>query len=1049
MNPFSYARAAEPAAAAAEVARRADAYFIAGGTNLLDLAKLGVEQPGHLVDIGHLPLREVEAAPDGALRIGALVPNSVLAADRQVRTRFPLLAQALLAGASPQLRNKATTGGNLLQRTRCPYFYDVAKACNKRAPGSGCAALGGHNRVHAILGASEHCIAVHPSDMAVALMALDASVETVTPDGARRTLALAELYRAPADSPERDTTLAHGELIIAVTLPPPPPGAQHYRKVRDRASYAFALVSAAVVVEVAGGRVRTARVALGGVAHKPWRAAEAEAFLIGRTADAASFDRAADLALTGARGHGGNDFKIPLARRTLSRALADAAARSVGQAPTDRVPAVPPQTVADVVDAPARVEGPLKLTGRARYSAEYARHGEAAYGWMVPATIGKGRIAQLETARAEALPGVLAVLTHRNAPTQAAPHPRVSENRYERAEPFLSAPQVRWYGEPVALVIAETLETARHAARLVAVRYAPDPDARFDFTAAAHSPYRPERCNAGTPTETAQGDFAPAFAASPVQVDATYTLACQHNHPMEPHTTLAAWEGDALTLHSGQQMPLSAQATVAQTLRISKDKVRIVTPIIGGGFGAKVPVHAQAILAALGARLVGRPVKVVQTRRQMTANTNHRPQSRQRLRLGADRDGTLRALAHEAWVETATHDEFVEQQAHLSRILYAAPHRLHVHHAAALDLPAADIMRAPGAAPASFGIECAMDELAHALALDPIALRIRNEPAVDPYTGLPFSSRNLVRCLEEGARAFGWAQRSARPGARREGRWLVGYGVASASFAARVVPSGASVHMARDGLVHVRLAATDLGTGTATVAAQIAAETLGVPISRVHVELGDSDLPPAAGSGGSIGTASCANGVRVACEQLLARRSRRSAAGEADSRPRTRDDEAIARYEPAHDQTYASHAFGAQFAEVAVDADTGEVRVRRMLGAFACGRILNARTARSQLLGGMIMGAGAALTEGSVVDARDGSFVGQDLAEYHVPVHADVGAIEVLFVPEEDTRLNPLGAKGLGEVGIVGAGAAVANAVFNATGVRVREFPITPDRLLV
>jgi CO/xanthine dehydrogenase Mo-binding subunit/CO/xanthine dehydrogenase FAD-binding subunit len=1048
VNPFSYQRAADAAQAAREVAARPGAAFIAGGTNLLDLAKLGVAQPDHLVDITRLPLRGIDAAADGGLRVGALATNSVLAADQTVRTRYPLLAQALLAGASAQLRNKATTGGNLLQRTRCAYFYDVAKACNKRAPGSGCAALGGHNRTHAILGASEACIAVHPSDMAVALMALDARVETLATDGATRTLALADLYRDPADGPERDSVLAHGELITTVTLPPPPPGAQHYRKVRDRASYAFALVSAAVVLAVRDGRIASVRIALGGVAHKPWRALDAEAFLAGQPADGAHFAQAADLALAGARGRGGNDFKILLARRTLARALADAAARSAGQAVDARLPDRPRQETPDQSGAPPRVEGALKVTGRARYSAEYARAGEAAYGWIVPATIGKGRIVRLDTARAQALSGVLAVLTHQNAPLQAAPHPRVSPNRFERAEPYLYGPQVRWYGEPVALVIADTLETARHGAALVEAEYEPDPDARYDFDAALEYAYLPERCNAGAPTETRAGDFETAFAAAPVRVDAHFELAAQHNHAMEPHATLAAWEGDRLTLHSGQQMPHATQASVALTLRIPKGHVRIVTPVVGGGFGAKVPVHAQAILAALGARVVGRPVKVVMSRRQVAANTNHRPQARQRVRLGAQADGTLTALGHEAWIETATHDEFVEQQAHLSRILYAAPHRHHLHHAVPLDLPAPDIMRAPGAAPASIGIECAMDELAHALRMDPIALRLRNEPATDPLTGLPWSTRNLVRCLQDGAAAFGWAQRPQAPGTRREGRWRVGYGMASASFAARVAPSGASVHMARDGLVLVRLAATDLGTGTATVAAQVAADTLGVPLERVHVEIGDTDLPPAAGSGGSIGTTSCANGVRVACERLLAQRQERRAVGEMLNRLRGRDHEASARYEPSGEQRYASHAFGAQFAEVAVDVDTGEVRVRRMLGAFACGRILNERTARSQLMGGMIMGAGGALTEGSVVDGRDGSFVNPDLAEYHVPVHADIGAIAVLFVPEEDTLLNPLGAKGLGEIGIVGAAAAVANAVFNATGVRVRDFPITPDKMI-
>jgi xanthine dehydrogenase YagR molybdenum-binding subunit len=724
-----------------------------------------------------------------------------------------------------------------------------------------------------------------------------------------------------------------------------------------------------------------------------------------------------------------------------------------------------------------RVDGRLKVAGQARYSAEY-QAATLAYGVIVEAAAAKARIIEIDTAAAERAPGVIRVLTYRNAPRLAGPHARASE-RYDRSEPFLQRPDVRYFGEPIALVVADNLEAAQHAASLVTARYARKPDARFDVKASREHAYKPKKVNAGMPADTGEGDFEAAYARAPVRIDATYVMPHRHNNPMEPHAAMAAWEGDRLTVHSGQQIPASAQSSLAKTFKLEPEQVRVVTPFIGGGFGSKVPVHAQAILAAVAAKAIDRPVKVVLTRQQMFANTNHRPQGLQRMRLGAERDGTLTAIAHDVWMHTTFHDEFVEQAAAFSRTLYAAPNRLHRHWGVMLDLPTSDIMRAPGEEPGSFAMECGIDELAHALGVDPVALRIKNEPQDDPETHLPFSSRAIVPCLTEGARRFGWERRVQAPGTVGDGRWLVGMGAACAAFPTFLRPSSAKVWLAPDGRAVARMSATDIGTGTYTVLTQIAAEALGLPVEQVNVEIGDTDFPPAAGSGGSFGAASAGTALLLACEKLRADIAARATADQASPlhgvdpgvvvlangrieaghraeplaaflmRTAPRGMEAEGSHEGSpKPQKHSMHVYGAQFAEVGVDRDTGEVRVRRMLGVFGSGRILNPKTARSQLIGGMIMGIGAALHEEGIVDRRDGSFVNRDLAQYHVPVHADVGAIDAVMLDEREDHANPLGIKGLGEVGIVGAGAAVANAVFNATGVRIREFPITLDKLL-
>jgi xanthine dehydrogenase YagR molybdenum-binding subunit len=724
-----------------------------------------------------------------------------------------------------------------------------------------------------------------------------------------------------------------------------------------------------------------------------------------------------------------------------------------------------------------RLEGPLKTSGKATYSYEYKHSGQAAYGFIVEGEAAKAKIVSIHTADAEAVPGVLAVITHKNAPPLAGVGIRLWKARYDREEPFLHAAETRYFGEPIALVVAESYEIARHAASLIKATYEKAKDAKFELKAHVKDAYKPWVVNAGYRADHTEGDFEKAFSEAPVKIDATYHVAHRHNMPMEPQAAVAEWNGDKLTIYTPQQIPASAQSTIAKTFKLSKENVRIFTPYIGGGFGSKVPIHAQAVLAALGAKVVNRPVKVVFTRQQMFAGTNHRPEADQRMRIGANQDGLITSIGHEVHVHTSFHDEFVEQIASYSHHLYEAKNRLHTHRAVALDLPAPDIMRAPGEEPGSYAMECGMDELAHALGMDPIDLRIKNEPEKDPGTRKPHSSRHLVECLKEGAQRFGWDKRAQQPRSVTDGQWLVGMGVAAATFPTFLRPSEATLILSPKNAV-VQMSATDIGTGTLTVMTQLTAEILGLPIERVRVDIGDTQFPPAAGSGGSFGAASAGTAILIACRKAAERlaaaavKDRQSPLYNADVKGAYFSEGKLVigdKSEPiegliskythngfsvngahkggASESGFSSHVFGAQFAEVGVDRDTGEIRVRRMLGVFASGRILNEKTARSQLIGGMIMGIGSGILEESVIDKRDGSFVNRDLAEYHVPVHADIPDMDAIMLPEQEDKANPLGIKGLGEVGIVGAGAAVANAIFNATGVRVRSFPVTLDKL--
>ncbi|MFE0791162.1 xanthine dehydrogenase family protein molybdopterin-binding subunit [Streptomyces mutabilis] len=688
-----------------------------------------------------------------------------------------------------------------------------------------------------------------------------------------------------------------------------------------------------------------------------------------------------------------------------------------------------------VLGAPVeRREGREKVTGTARYAAEYDAVGRA-QAWPVPAAVARGRVTGVDPAPALALPGVLAVLTHENAPRLADPE--------DPTLAVLQSPHVPHRGWFVGLVVGETLEAARAGAAAVRVTYEAE-DHDVTLTADHPEAYVPDSANGGFPAVTEHGDPDAAFASSATRLDVEYRVPPLHNHPMEPHTSTARWDGDRLTVHSSSQGTTAVRTELARMFELPEDRITVLAEHVGGGFGSKGTPRADVVLAALAARVTGRPVTVALPRRYLPAVVGHRAPTLHRLRLGADAGGRITSLVHEVTTHTSRVKEFVEQAAVPARVMYAACALRTSHRVAPLDVPTPSWMRAPGECPGMYALESAMDELATALGIDPVELRIRNEPETEPDSGKPFSSRSLVECLREGARRFGWADRDPRPGSRRAGPLLIGSGVAAATYPVLVSPCAASARALPDGDFLVRVNATDIGTGARTVCAQIAADALGVPLDRVRIEVADSGIGFAPMAGGSSGTASWGWAVHEACVRLGGRLAEHSGPLPGEGIVADADTSGTADAE----SPFARHAFGAHFAEVTVDTVTGEVRVTRLLGVFAAGRILNARTARSQFVGGMTMGLGMALTEDSTVDPAFGDFTESDLASYHVPAHADVADVEAHWVDEEDAHLNPMGSKGIGEIGIVGSAAAVGNAVHHATGIRFRELPLTPHRVL-
>jgi len=706
-----------------------------------------------------------------------------------------------------------------------------------------------------------------------------------------------------------------------------------------------------------------------------------------------------------------------------------------------------------------RIDGPMKTSGLAPYA--YERHDvapNAAYGQVVGAGIAKGRIASMDLGAARAAPGVITIVTARTAG-------KLGKGKLNTAK-LLGGPQIEHYHQAVALVVAKTFEQARAAAMLVKITYARAPG---KFSLAEHRDLAPlaKATDPTSPSETTIGDFATAFAAAPVQFDGTYTTPDHSHAMMEPHASTAAWQGSKLTVWTSNQMIDWSVTDLAKTLGIAKANVRLVSPFIGGGFGGKLFLRADALLAALGAKAAGQPVKVALARPQIANNTTHRPATIQRIRMGAGGDGKLTAIAHESWSgdlpgggpETAVNQ---------TRLLYAGAHRMTATRLAVLDLPEGNAMRAPGEASGLMALEVAMDEMAQRLGIDPIEFRVLNDTQVDPEKPeRPFSQRQLIKCLRTGAERFGWARRNPQPVQVRDGRWLVGMGVAAAFRNNITTKSGARIRLDNKGAVTVETDMTDIGTGSYTIIAQTAAEMMGVPMDKVFVRLGDSTFPVSSGSGGQWGGNSSTAGVYAACVKMREAVAKKAGLASADAvfadgMIRV-GDSAVSLAEVAGNgglvvedsiefgnlgKKYQQSTFGAHFVEVGVDAATGEIRVRRMLAVCAAGRILNPKSARSQVIGAMTMGVGAALMEELSVDERHGFFVNHDLAGYEVPVHADIPHQEVIFLDETDPTSSPMKAKGVGELGICGVAAAVANAVYNATGIRVRDYPITLDKLL-
>ncbi|GGD96415.1 aldehyde oxidoreductase molybdenum-binding subunit PaoC [Caballeronia grimmiae] len=705
-----------------------------------------------------------------------------------------------------------------------------------------------------------------------------------------------------------------------------------------------------------------------------------------------------------------------------------------------------------------RIDGRHKVTGTATYAYEWHDPSrDPAYGFVVGAAIARGRIASMDLAAAKASPGVLAIVTADNA--------GVLQTGDFNTVRLLGGPHIDHYHQAVAVVVADTFEQARDAAQKIRIDYIRE-DGRYDLAAAKDSAPMAGSGYWGEPA-TRTGDFDGAFTAATVRLDATYTTPDQSHAMMEPHASIAAWTGERLTLWTSNQMIAWGAGDVAKTLGIPRENVRMISPFIGGGFGGKLFVRSDALLAALGARAARRPVKVALTRPLMFNNTTHRPATIQRIRIGADTGGKITAIAHESWSGDQPHGQ-PETAVGQTRLIYAGANRMTAMRLATLDLPEGNAMRAPGEAPGMMALEVAMDEMAEKLDIDPIEFRVINDTQVDPEKPeRPFSQRQLVECFRVGAERFGWQKRQARPGQVREGRWLVGVGTAAAFRNNIVMKSAARVRLDRRGMVTVETDMTDIGTGTYTIIAQTAAEMMGVPLEKVSVRLGDSTFPVSSGSGGQWGANSSTAGVYAACMKLreaVAARLDMQGPNVVFMREQVRSGKRTARLADAAasgelvaedtmeygdlSKRYQQSTFGAHFVEVGVDAVTAEIRVRRMLAVCAAGRILNPKAARSQVIGAMTMGVGAALMEDLVVDRRHGMFINHDLASYEVPVHADIPHQEVVFLDEPDPTSSPMKAKGVGELGLCGVGAAIANAVYNATGVRVRDYPLTLDKLL-
>jgi xanthine dehydrogenase YagR molybdenum-binding subunit len=727
-----------------------------------------------------------------------------------------------------------------------------------------------------------------------------------------------------------------------------------------------------------------------------------------------------------------------------------------------------------------RTDGRLKVTGGARYAADHALP-RMAHAVLVLSTIAHGRIAAIDTSVAADMPGVLLVMTHRNAlKLPAGGKAGAGSPPAGRVLNLLQDDRVHYNKQPIALVVGDTLEHAQDAADRLRVRYDRQA-AQLDFDQAKLAAHKPEMVKDSEPDST-RGDLQAGLRAGHTAIDEIYTTPMEHHNPMEPHATVAAWDGDHLTLYDSTQYVSGVRKTVAKTFGIASEQVRVLCPFVGGGFGCKGSTWSHVVLAAMAARQCGRPVKLVLERPQMFGPVGGRPRTEQHLLASAGADGRLSALRHDVVASTSFIEDWIESSALLTRMLYACPNQQTSHRLASLNTGTPTFMRAPGEATGSFALEAALDELAYALKIDPIALRLQNDAQTDPEKHRPWSGKSLRECYRTGAERFGWARRNPEPGSMRADGKLVGMGMATATYPAIRQRASALARILPDGTALVRSGSQELGTGTYTVMTQVAADALGIAPDKVRFELGDTDFPEAPVSGGSQSVASVAPAVQAAGEAArlkligialadsgsplfgapiedvmvedgwLARRSDRALRepiAAVIARHGSRPVEATMDAEPGDErQKYSLHSFGAVFAEVRVDPDLGEVRVHRVVGSYGVGRLLNRKTGRSQLMGGIVWGIGLALMEQTEYDLRNGRPVNANLAEYHVPVNADVGEIEVIVLDEDDPHINSLGARGIGEIGIVGVGAAIANAVWHATGKRVRDLPITLDKLL-
>jgi xanthine dehydrogenase YagR molybdenum-binding subunit len=722
-----------------------------------------------------------------------------------------------------------------------------------------------------------------------------------------------------------------------------------------------------------------------------------------------------------------------------------------------------------------RVDGRAKVTGAAHFAAENSAP-ELVYAVLVPSTIASGRITSIDTAAAEKSPGVVAVMTHLNVPKMNKAKTFTTGGAAGEGRMPLDGPEIHHAGQHIALVAAKTFEEATAAAMLVRATYEErKPRATLEL-------HRGDATPKGLfgPPEAKRGDAFAALASAEVKVDETYRTPIEHHNMLEPHAIVAIWQGDRLTVHDASQYIFGVQKTLAEVFSLPLDNVRVLSPYVGGGFGCKGEAWGHVFLAVAAARRLQRPVKLSLTRKQLFTSNGHRPQTEQRVALGAGRDGKLTSIIHESISHTSMFDTFVEPCTVATTMMYASPSLYAVTKVVSVNQGTPTFMRAPGETPGMYALESALDELAYKLPMDPVQLRIINHADVDPEDGKPWSSKSLIQCYQKAGDRFGWSRRSAEPRSMRDGRMLLGWGMASATYPSYQQAASASVTILADGHVVVRSGAQEMGMGTATVQTQLAAELLGLPESSVRFELGDTQLPKAPVAGGSMQTASVGSAVHGAVLAALRKLSDLAIGDESSPLYRATPDDVVPNeghlflksdrdkaesfaailnrhYLPSIEAqfdakptntTHSAHAFGAHFVEVAVDPDLGRVEVRRVVSAFAAGRILNAKTARSQYLGGIVQGIGMALLEQTRVDENLGRMTNANFAEYLVPVNADIRNIEPILVEELDEHANPIGVKGIGEIGIVGVAAAVANAVYHATGKRVRDLPITIEKLL-